>query len=94
MLLPCNRVSHISDKFLFIEFVVLILLSLFHIFFVEYRFVALSQVSNRYFTIGLISVSYLKARPLFTSEQQKLTVTIVPTKSDSHVIFCLQLLSI
>ena len=67
--------SHISDKFLFLEFVVLILLSLFHIFFVEYRFVALSQVLNRYFTIGLISVSYLKARPLFTSEQQKLTVS-------------------
>ena len=52
--------SHISDKFLFLEFVVLILLNLFHIFFVEYRFVALSQVLNRYFTIGLISVSYLK----------------------------------
>ena len=41
----------------------------------EYRFVALSQVLNRYFTIGLISVSYLKALPLFTSEQQKLTVS-------------------
>ena len=67
--------SHISDKFLFLEFVVLILLSLFYIFFVEYRFVALSQVLNRYFTIGLISVSYLKARPLFTFEQQKLTVS-------------------
>ena len=65
-------VSHISEKFLFLEFVV----SLFHIFFVEYRFVALSQVLNRYFTIGLISVSYLKAWPLFTSEQQKLTVSL------------------
>ena len=42
----------------------------------EYRFVALSQVFNRYFTIGLISVSYLKVRPLFTSEQQKLTVSL------------------
>ena len=42
----------------------------------EYRFVALSQVFNRYFTIGLISVSYLKARPLFTSEQQELTVSL------------------
>ena len=41
----------------------------------EYRFVALLQVLNRYFTIGLISVSYLKARPLFTTEQQKLTVS-------------------
>ena len=66
--------SHISDKFLFLQCVVLILLSVFH-FFVEYRFVALSQVLNRYFTIGLISVSYLKAQPLFTSEQQKLTVS-------------------
>ena len=42
----------------------------------EYSFVALSQVLNRYFTIELISVSYLKARPLFTSEQQKLTVSL------------------
>ena len=58
------------------KFVVLILLSLFHIFFVEYRFVALSQVLNRYFTIGLISVSYLKALPLFTSKQKKLTVSL------------------
>ena len=73
---PCYyEVSHSSDKFLFLEFVVLILLSLFYIFFVEYRFVGLSQVLNRYFTIGLISVSYLKARPLFTFEQQKLTVS-------------------
>ena len=53
--------SHISDKFLFFEFVVLILLSLFHILFVEYIFIPQSQVLNRYFTIGLISVSYLKA---------------------------------
>ena len=67
--------SHISDKFLFLVFVVLILLNLFHIFFVEYRFGALSQVLNRHFTIGLISVSYLKAQPLFTSEQQKFTVS-------------------
>ena len=58
------------------RFIVLILISLFHIFFVEYRFVALSQVLNRYFTIGLISVSYIKAWPLFTSEQQKLTVSL------------------
>ena len=42
----------------------------------EYRFVALSQVLSRYFIIGLISLSYLKAHPLFTSEQQKLTVII------------------
>ena len=41
----------------------------------EYRFVALSQVLNRYFTIGLIAVSHLKARHLFTFEQQKLTVS-------------------
>ena len=41
-----------------------------------YRFVALSQVLNRYFTIGLISVSYLEALPLFNSEQQKLTVSL------------------
>ena len=41
----------------------------------EYRFVALSQVLDRYFTKGLISVSYLKAQTLFTSEQQKLTVS-------------------
>ena len=68
--------SHISDKFLFLEVVVLILISLFHIFFVKYRFVALSQVLNRYFTIGLITLSYLKAWPLFTSEQQKLTVSL------------------
>ena len=72
--------SHISDKFLFFEFVVLILLSSINILFVEYRFVALSQVLNRYFTIGLISVSYLKAWPLFTSEQQKLTVSL-------HILF-------
>ena len=58
------------------KFVVLILLSLFHIVFVEYRFVALSQVLNRYFTLGLTSVSYLKTLPLFTSEQQKLTVSL------------------
>ena len=58
------------------RFVILILISLFHIIFVEYRFVALSQVLNRYFTIGLITVSYLKAWPLFTSEQQKLTVSL------------------
>ena len=70
----CN-LSHISDKFLFLEVVVLILISLFHICFVEYRFVALSHVLNRYFTIGLISVSYLKARHLFTTEQQRLTVS-------------------
>ena len=57
------------------RFVVFILISLFHIFFLEYRFVALSQVLNRYFTLGLIAVSYLKARPLFTSEQQKLTIS-------------------
>ena len=69
------KVSHISDKFLFLEFVVLILLSLFHIFFVEYRSVALSQVLNRHFTIGFKSVSYLKEQPLFTSEQQKFTVS-------------------
>ena len=49
--------------------------SLFHTFFVEYRFVAMSQVLNRYFPKGLISVSYLKVLPLFTSEQQKLTVS-------------------
>ena len=42
----------------------------------EYRFVALSQVLNRYFTIGLISVSFLKAWPLFTSELQKLTASL------------------
>ena len=38
----------------------------------------LCQVNKigQYFTIGLISVSYLKARPLFTSEQQKLTVSL------------------
>ena len=71
LLLKRKVLSHISDKFLFLEFV----LSLFHIFFVEYRFVALSQVLTRYFTIGLISSSYLKARSLFTSEQQKLTVS-------------------
>ena len=75
LLLKGKVLSHTSDKFLFLEFVVLNLLSLFYIFFVEYRFVALSQVLNRYFTKGLISVSYLKARPLFTSEQQNLTVS-------------------
>ena len=42
----------------------------------EFRFEALSQVLNRYFTLGLTSVSYLKALPLFTSEQQKLTVSL------------------
>ena len=76
LLLKGKVLSHISDKFSFLKIVVLTLLSLFHIFFVEYRFVALSQVFNRYFTIGLISVSYLKALPLFTSEQQKLTVSL------------------
>ena len=60
--------SHMSDKFFLSKFVVLILLSLFHIFFMEYNFVALSQVLNRYFTIRFISVSYLKALPLYTSE--------------------------
>ena len=54
LLLKGKELSHISDKFLFLEVVVLILLSLFHIVSVEYRFVALSQVLSRYFTIGLV----------------------------------------
>ena len=41
----------------------------------EYIVIAQSQVLNWYLVIGLISVSYLKAWPLFTSEQQKLTVS-------------------
>ena len=56
----------------------------------EYRYVALSQVLNRYFTIGLISVSYLKARPLFTSEQQKLKVSfhmlVTKTTPDQQMV--------
>ena len=56
----------------------------------EYRFVALSQVLNRYFTIGLISVSYLKARPLFTSERQKITVSfrmlVTKTTPDQQMV--------
>ena len=65
-----------SDKFLFVKVCSFNSAKFIPCLFVEYRFVALSQVLNRYFTIGLISVSYLKARPLFTSELQKITVNL------------------